>query len=72
MTKTVMFCHKYYNESRCAGYRSGMCKTCYCYDVVDIGVCDICGKELDDEDCREDGSPEICPDCRKENVHVEF
>lgn len=71
MTKTEMFCHKYCNPRNCAGYRSNRCNTCCCYDVVDVGYCDNCGKELDDEDCRTNGTPELCPDCqRKENLHV--
>ena len=64
MTKTEMFCHKYSRLRNCAGYRSGGCSTCYCYDVVEIGYCDRYGAELDDEDCRTDGSLELCPDCR--------
>ncbi len=65
MTKSEMFCRKYSNLRSCAGYRSGRCNTCYCYDVVDVGYCDHCGAELDDEDCRMDGNPELCPECRE-------
>ena len=65
MTKTEMFCRKYSRLRDCAGYRSGRCNACYCHDLVDIGYCDHCGTELDDEDFCKSGDLEICPDCMK-------
>ncbi len=65
MIKDVLMCLSGKSPARCGH----SCETCFRHDSIMIHVCDNCGKELYEEDYHFDGTPEFCPECRKENLH---